>query len=147
MRFEIRANLDGMTLSGIDELSKDEARSLGSQDVDPLDEELGTQTVTPAATPVSTVEPAPVQASLDPLVDTTPFGVQVPSAKVAAERGPDSDDAALFGLLWPLEDSMYLDSTIDRLTFRTQVARLKELGFVLNITTQKWSRKGVLQAA
>ncbi len=68
MRFEIRANLDGMTLSGIDKLSRDEARGFVSQDIDPLDEELGTQPVaTPAATPQP--EPAPVQASTDPLVD------------------------------------------------------------------------------
>jgi hypothetical protein len=147
MRFEIRANLDGMTLSGIDELSKDEARSLGSQDVDPLDEELGTQTATPAAVPTPTPEPAPVQASLDPLVDTTPFGVQAPSAQVAAERGPDSDDAALFGLLWPLGESVNLDSTIDRRTFRAQVARLKELGYALDFKTQEWSRKATPQAA
>ena len=39
MRFEIRANLDGMTLSGIDKLSRDEARGFASQDVDPLDGE------------------------------------------------------------------------------------------------------------
>ena len=51
MRFEIRANLDGMTLSGIDKLSKAEARAFAAQDVDPLDEELGTP---PAATPAAT---------------------------------------------------------------------------------------------
>ncbi|WP_152359475.1 DUF3275 family protein, partial [Pseudomonas aeruginosa] len=48
MRFEIRASLDGMTLNGIDKLSRDEARSFATQDVDPLDEEQGAQ---PAATP------------------------------------------------------------------------------------------------
>ncbi|MBN0756700.1 DUF3275 family protein, partial [Pseudomonas aeruginosa] len=47
-RFEVRANLDGMTLNGIDKLSRDEARSFATQEVDPLDEELGTQ---PAETP------------------------------------------------------------------------------------------------
>ena len=41
MRFEIRASLDGMTLNGIDKLSRDEARSFATQDVDPLDEEQG----------------------------------------------------------------------------------------------------------
>ena len=80
MRFEIRANLDGMTLSGIDKLSKAEARAFAAQDVDPLDEELGTPPATTPATAEksksrSKPEPAPVQASKDPLVDTTPFGV------------------------------------------------------------------------
>src|SRR3546814_1386949 len=41
-RFEVRANLDGMTLNGIDKLSRDEARSFATQEVDPLDEEQGT---------------------------------------------------------------------------------------------------------
>ena len=68
MRFEIRANLDGMTLSGIDKLSKAEARAFAAQDVDPLDEELGTPPATTPATAEksksrSKPEPAPVQAS------------------------------------------------------------------------------------
>ncbi len=143
MRFEIRASLDGMTLSGIDKLSKDEARSFASQDIDPLDEELGAQPATPAAAPASKPKPvqAPVQASTDPLVDTTPFGVDAPSAKVAAAGGPDSGDAALFGLLWPLDESVKLDSTIDRRTLRAQIARLSALGYALNFKTQEWRRE------
>jgi hypothetical protein len=143
MRFEIRASLDGMTLSGIDKLSKDEARSFAAQDIDPLDEELGAQPVTPAAAPASKPKPvqAPIQASTDPLVDTTPFGVDAPSAKAAAAGGPDSDDAALFGLLWPLDDSVKLDSTIDRRTLRAQIARLGALGYALDFKTQEWSRE------
>lgn len=76
MRFEIRANLDGMTLNGIDKLSRDEARSFTTQEVDPLDEELGAQ---PASTPAKPAKasrpakPASVQASADPLIDTTPL--------------------------------------------------------------------------
>lgn len=149
MRFEIRASLDGMTLSGIDKLSKDEARSFASQDIDPLDEELGAQPVTPAAAPASKPKPvqAPVQASTDPLVDTTPFGVDAPSAKVAVAGGPDSDDAALFGLLWPLDDSVKLDSTIDRRTLRAQIARLGALGYALDFKTQEWSREAEPQPA
>ena len=149
MRFEIRASLDGMTLSGIDKLSKDEARSFAAQDIDPLDEELGAQPVTPAAAPASKPKPvqAPVQASTDPLVDTTPFGVDAPSAKVAAAGGPDSDDAALFGLLWPLDDSVKLDSTIDRRTLRAQIARLGALGYALDFKTQEWRREAEPQPA
>ncbi len=136
MRFEIRASLDGMTLSGLDELSRDDAKSFAAQEVDPLDEELGTQ-------PIAT----PVQASSDPLIDTTPFGMDTPSAAIAAGGGPDSDDAALFGLLWPLEDSIKLDSTIDRRTLRAQIARLGELGYALDFKAQEWSRQAELQPA
>ncbi|HEP8971104.1 TPA: DUF3275 family protein [Pseudomonas aeruginosa] len=151
MRFEIRANLDGMTLHGIDNLSRDEARSFTTQDVDPLDEEHGAQ---PAATPAkpakasSPAKPAPVQASVDPMVDTTPFGVDAPTPAAAAALGSTEDgDAALFGLLWPLGESVKLDSTIDRRTLRAQIARLGEMGYALDFKTQEWSRQAELQPA
>ncbi|MFJ5483757.1 DUF3275 family protein [Pectobacterium actinidiae] len=154
MRFEVRANLDGMTLSGIDKLSKAEARAFATHDVDPLDEELGTQpAATPATAPTSKprttpkTTPAPVQASKDPLVDTTPFGVDAPSAAVAASGGPDSDDAALFGILWPLEETVKLDSTIDRRTLRLQIARLSQLGYAFDATAQQWNQQPEPQAA
>src|SRR3546814_4490544 len=90
-----------MTLSGLDELSRDDAKSFAAQEVDPLDEEQVTQPIaTSVATP--TLQATPVHASSDPLIDTTPFGVDTPSAVIAAAGGSDSDDAALFGLLWPL---------------------------------------------
>ncbi|OKN68836.1 hypothetical protein AM469_006563 [Pseudomonas aeruginosa] len=151
MRFEIRASLDGMTLNGIDKLSRDEARSFATQDVDPLDEEQGTQ---PAATPAKPAKvsrpakPAPEQVSADPLVDTTPFGVDAPTpAAAAAPGGTEDGDAGLFGLLWPLGESVKLDSTIDRRTLRAQIARLGELGYALDFKTQEWSRQAELQPA
>ncbi|CAM5208950.1 MULTISPECIES: DUF3275 family protein [Alcaligenaceae] len=151
MRFEIRASLDGMTLFGIDKLSGDEARSFAIQDVDPLDEESGAP---PAATPAKPAKvsrpakPAPVRASADPLVDTTPFGADAaPSAAVAAPGSTEEGDAALFGLLWPLGQSVKLDSTIDRRTLRAQIARLGELGYALDFKTQEWSRQAELQPA
>ncbi|MGP3790506.1 DUF3275 family protein [Pseudomonas sp. B392_1p] len=144
-RLENRATLDSMALSGIDKLSRAEARAISNQEVDPLDEELGIQPAMPATAPPP--EPAPVQASKDPLIDTTPFGVETPSAAVAASDGPDSDDAALFGLLWPLEESVKLDSTIDRRTLRAQIARLSQLGYALDFKSQLWSVGADQQAA
>lgn len=151
MRSEMRANLDGMMLLGIDKLSRDEARSFGTQEVDPLDEEQGAQ---PAATPAKPAKasrpakPAPVQASADPLVDTTPFGMDAPTPAAATAPGSTEDgDAALFELLWPLGESVKLDSTIDRRTLRAQIARLGEMGYVLDFKTQEWSREAELQSA
>ncbi|ACT05348.1 conserved hypothetical protein [Dickeya chrysanthemi Ech1591] len=138
MRFEIRASLNGMTLSGIDKLSKAEARAFATQDVDPLDEEPGTQ---PTPVPKSKARPASVQVSRDPLVDTTPFGVDAPSNAVTASGSPDSDDAALFGILWPLGESVKLDSTIDRRTLRLQIARLSQLDYAFDATAQQWNRQ------
>jgi len=148
MRSEMRANLDGMTLFGIDKLSRDEARSFATQEVDPLDEELGTQPAATPAKPANASKPAPVQASADPLVDTTPFGVDAPTPAAAAAPGStEGGDATLFGLLWPLGDSVKLDSTIDRRALRAQIARLGELGYALDFKTQEWSRQAELQPA
>lgn len=148
MRFEVRANLDGMTLSGIDELTRDEAKSFAAQEVDPLDEEMSTPpAVTPAAVEKSKQAPSPVQASKDPLIDTTPFGVDTPSATAAALGGSESDDAALFGILWPLVSSVKLDSTIDRRTLRLQIARLNQLGYAFDATAQQWNLQFDPQAA
>ena len=47
----------------------------------------------------------------------------------------------MFGLLWPLGESVKLDSTIDRRTLRAQIARLGELGYALDFKTQEWSRQ------
>lgn len=150
-RFEVRANLDGMTLNGIDKLSRDEARSFAPQEIDPLDEELGTQ---PAATPVKsaitskTDGSASMPASADPLVDTTPFGVNAPTpAAATANDSTEDGDAALFGILWPLGEAVKLDSTIDRRALRAQIARLGELGYALDFKTQEWSRQAELQPA
>ena len=93
-------------------------------------------------------KPASVQASADPLIDTTPFGVDAPPPAAAAAPGSTEDgDAALFGLLWPLGESVKLDSTIDRRALRAQIARLGELGFALDFKTQEWSRQAELQPA
>ena len=75
MRFEIRASLDGMTLNGIDKLSRDEARSFATQDVDPPMKSKGAacDNAGQADQSVQARKPAPVQASADPMVDTTPL--------------------------------------------------------------------------
>lgn len=39
------------------------------------------------------------------------------------------EDAELFGELWPLDDKVKLDPTVDRSLLRRQATRLKELGY------------------
>src|SRR5690606_25266931 len=123
MVIEIRAHLGGMTLSNIDPLSRDEANRLSPQEVDPIDEE--------AQTPMPSTS-APVEAkagaSGDPLVDTRPFGVDVP-VKPATKLAAQDDDTTLFGALWPLGEIVKLDATVDRRTLRQQRDRLGALGY------------------
>jgi hypothetical protein len=128
MVIEIRADLSGMTLSGIDNLPGEEASKLTLQEVDPVDEE----SAPPAAQP-----PAPARGKhdpRDPLVDTTPFGEE------PAPLSPDAEDAALFGHLWPLGDVVQIDATVGRLILRAQRDRLKALGYDIDPLSQDWRR-------
>ncbi|MFT3803476.1 MAG: DUF3275 family protein [Burkholderiaceae bacterium] len=139
VRIELRASLNGMTLSGIDKLGKEDARTFNVQEVDPIDEEQpAAVAATPAAVPASTTN--------DPLIDTRPFGMEAPAAPVAV-GSPDAEDVALFGLLWPLGETVKLDPTIDRRTLRLQCTRLSKLGYSFDATLQQWQHEAELAAA
>ena len=132
MVIEIRALLGGMTLSNIDALSRDDASRLSPQEVDPIDEE--------AQAPAPVAPKAPARAkprnTRDPLVDTTPFGSE--PAVASAEASVESDDAALFGALWPLGAIVKLDATVDRRVLRQQRDRLGALGYEFTPLSQDW---------
>jgi hypothetical protein len=130
---EIRAHLGGMTLSNIDPLSRDEANRLSPQEVDPIDEEAQTPAPAVASTPVE----AEASVSSDPLVDTAPFGADVP-VKPAYKPATQDDDATLFGALWPLSAIVKLDATVDRRVLRQQRDRLGALGYEFAPLSQDW---------
>ena len=137
MVIEIRALLGGMSLSAIDALSRDDARRLSPQEVDPIDEEA--QAPSPATPEAPKAKPkAKPRSSRDPLVDTTPFGSDpVPASAAPAE----ADDAALFGALWPLGEIVKLDATVDRRVLRQQRDRLGTLGYAFEPLSQDWHLK------
>ena len=135
MVIEIRAHLGGMALSNIDALSRDEARQLGPQEVDPIDEEA--QSSAPASPPAK--PKAKQRSPRDPLVDTTPFGSEPAIASADASANADDDgDAALFGALWPLGEIVKLDATVDRRLLRQQRDRLGALGYEFAPLSQDW---------
>jgi len=132
MVIEIRAHLGGMTLSNIDALSRDDARRLSPQEVDPIDEETQAPVrATPKAKPN-----AKPHNPRDPLVDTTPFGSE--PAAASPDASAESDDAALFGALWPLGEIVKLDATVDRRVLRQQRDRLSALGYEFAPLSQDW---------
>jgi hypothetical protein len=132
MVIELRAVLGGMTLSKVDSLSKDDARRLTPQEMDPLDEEAPKPQPSLAAPTPPIVSSAPPS---DPLVDATPFGV----AKSASEAsGEQQDDMTLFGTLWPLGQLVKLDATVDRRVLRQQRDRLSKLGYEFEPRSQDW---------
>ena len=132
MVIEIRAHLGGMTLSNIDRLSKDEAQRLSPQEVDPIDEE--TQAPAAAARPPARTK---ARSTRDPLVDTTPFGSE-PAAASSSNASAEEDYAALFGMLWPLSETVKLDATVDRRVLRQQRDRLDAMGYRFEPLSQDW---------
>ena len=123
MRFEIRANLDGMTLSGLDKLSRDEARIRAG--------------------------PAHTRAGIEGSADRyhTVRRRRTVYRCRHLSGNPESEDATLSGLLWPLGESVKLDSTIDRRTLRAQISRLGTPGYALDFKSQEWKRQLEQQAA
>jgi len=135
MVIEIRAQLGGMTIFNIDALNCDEAKKLSPQEIDPIDEEAQAPV---AAAPKAVAKDAP-RDPRHPLVDTTPFGSE-PELPVSAEGVSDADDAALFGLLWPLGDVVKLDATVERRVMRQQRDRLMALGYRFEPLSQDWHK-------
>lgn len=123
--FELRAKLENMTLSGVDQLSKEDVKKLEHQEPDPVDEEIQ--------------QKIPV-VSHDPLKDTTQFGTQPSKPKKAKSKPEKENDEALFGLLWPLGEVVKLDATVDRLKLRKQIDRLGQLGYKIELD-QHWHRQ------
>lgn len=140
MVIEVRALLDGMTLSNIDQLSKDESGHLSPQEVDPAEEEAKAAVATPA---IPTPESAPIQANAKD--ETTPAViVQAPASSgvsASASASETNADAELFGTLWPLADLVKLDATVDRRQLRKQRDRLDALGFEFRPLKQDWVKK------
>lgn len=114
---EIRAKLDSMSLDDVDNLTAEDAARLSPNEPDPLDEEA------------SAAQPETMQSCSLAVADEAPFGM-TPSDQEA--------DAELFGTIWPLGDTVRLDTTVDRKQLRQQCTRLTQLGYVHNFKLQVW---------
>ncbi|WP_253448104.1 DUF3275 family protein [Halomonas sp. Y3] len=134
---EVRAKVGEMLLTEDGMLVNQHGPRFDSAEMDPLEEE---------ATPVPPVPPAPpASGSGEPMAPPAPQP-QVDAGEGPGPQAPDTHtagheanpDAELFGLLWPLGQSVKLDPTVDRALFRRQVSRLKELGYRFQAPTQTW---------
>ena len=148
---ELRAKLGGMTITGIDELTAVDSQRLNPQETDPIDEQNAASQSPPQA-PAPEVVPTPevlASSAVDPLVDTTPFGVSPDvSSDVSPDKKPEEHnieaqaaDQSLFGLLWPLTNVVKLDATVERRVYRQQCVRLDKLGYGFEALTQDWHLK------
>ncbi|PWU32074.1 hypothetical protein DK254_00710 [Pseudomonas sp. RW407] len=135
---EIRAELGGMSLDDVTNLSAEDEEQLSTTVLDPLEEESSAPPAVkpPGARPSRTA----TSTSVPPAVDSNePFGMK--PALPAVPNNDESPDEELFGTVWPLADTVKLDPTVDRQRLRAQCARLGELGYTLDFKLQVWNRK------
>lgn len=129
---EIRAELEGMTLEDVTGLSREDEEQLPTNVPDPLEEDGPVPTPSPPRRK-SIDHPQPPQTNA--IASDKPFGMDPPASPTAEEA-----DADLFGTVWPLNETVKLDTTVDRQRLRAQCARLDMLGFTMNFKTQTWTR-------
>lgn len=134
---EVRAKVGEMLLTEDGMLVTQHGPRFDSAEIDPLEEEAApAPSEPPAPSTPGPGEPAapPVSSSQDEAGEVP--GPQPPDAYASGQEA--NPDAELFGLLWPLGQSVKLDPTVDRALFRRQVSRLKELGYRFQAPTQTW---------
>ncbi|MGJ3439097.1 DUF3275 family protein [Pseudomonas sp. Je.1.5.c] len=130
---EIRAELEGMTLDDVTGLSREDEEHLSTNVPDPLEEDGPP----PTPPPSSRRRPgAPTAPQTNAATSEEPFGMPPPAASTA-----DDADAELFGTVWPLNETVRLDTTVDRQRLRAQCTRLDQLGYTMDFKTQTWSRE------
>lgn len=86
-------------------------------------------------------KPGPVVVAMPELADeTAPVSEAISNPQPQKRRKPrlEGEDVELFGHIWPLGESVKLDSTVDRGMFRAQISRLKQLGYRFEPQTQTW---------
>ena len=117
---EVRATIKSLNLDGVDDL-KPEDKEVAAEP-DPADNQ-------PESEKVAVSEQADQPAE----VNTESSGEHDDSDH------DDGSDEALFDSLWPLGTQVKLDPTVDRLKFRLQRNRLKDLGYTFDPREQIWS--------
>lgn len=121
---EARARLAGMALAAIDSLPDNRPQDIATAPAEPGPSPPGEEA------PAQEDPPAPAPAAAP--------DAQGPGAPPAESAG-DCGDSRLFGPLWPLADTVKLDTTVERTLLRRQRDRLKALGYRFDAKSQTWS--------
>ena len=117
---EIRARLETISLSGIDDLTPEDAAA--AVEPDPIDEEAK---AAPPASPDTQAQPEPIASA-----ESTPTALE--------PEDPEADLKQLFGELWPIGARVKLDPTVGRALFRRQKDTLKQMGYRFAAVGQYW---------
>jgi len=99
---------------------------------------------------VETIEPDPLEEENKAPESSVPARADkqqdVASESVETQnthKNSEDSDEALFGLLWPLGETVKLDATIDRIKFRKQRDRLKSMGYRFKPISQTWVKESI----
>jgi hypothetical protein len=98
---------------------------------------------------VETVEPDPLEEEKVDKTESSEKAAHKREDDVQSESTEETDRASgdpdkdLFGLLWPLGETVKLDATIDRVKFRQQRDRLKALGYQFKPISQTWIKESI----
>jgi len=133
MVIEIRATLASLALAAIDDLPGGQAESAVSAESALIGPEAGEATPPSKAT----------SRRNKPGVAKPPNDGQPAQNEIFPPTGDACDDGAdahLFGALWPLGDTVRLDTSVSRALFRQQKERMKALGYTFQASGQLWVR-------
>lgn len=141
MVIEIRATLASLALAAIDDLPGGQAESASLAESAPVSPEAGDESVKTKVTSrrnkLGVVKP-PNDGQPADGEDGQPAQNEIfPPTGDACDDGAD---AHLFGALWPLGDTVKLDTSVSRALFRQQKERMKALGYTFQASGQLWVR-------
>lgn len=125
---EVRADVASIALASIADLPKEDQVPIEEQD--PASEKL--------------TSPAPAAIQVDSQLQAVDAEVaadaRAPSGEVASASPAAKSFEELFGDLWPLQDRVKLDPTVDRMRFRAQRDVLKDMGYRFQPLGQVWEK-------
>jgi hypothetical protein len=141
---EIRATLASLVLAAVEAPGETDADTAGLTGQQPVAPENGHPTG----------DPKPESGPVKPDTESPPDGGQADATgdaknghpaqgdifPPAGDPGDGGADALLFGTLWPLGDTVKLDTSVDRPLFRRQKERIKALGYAFQASGQRWVR-------
>ena len=143
---EIRATLASLVLAAVEVPDEADVGSAGLAGQEPIaklkDDTDGIIDPKPESDPVKPDMATPPEDGQTAATGNTKNGhpAQNDIFPPTGDPGGDGADADLFGTLWPLGDTVKLDTSVNRPLFRRQKERIKALGYAFQASGQRWVR-------
>lgn len=139
----MRAYIQSMTITNAADLTAEDKAQITPQEADPVIEEVKQEAVVLPPLPIEPLQiDSNVIKSVQPEVVAKKPVIAKTAAKVELTDIETIDpDLELFGRsLWPLDDEVKLDMTVERIKLRAQRDRLNALGYEFEPIGQIWKK-------